>query len=72
MGDAVGEPESQVFVVRCWREADAAGGHWRSQVEHVPSGTRIPLTDLGQLQAILEQYLRGSGAPGGGAEGADP
>lgn len=57
------EPESQVFVLRCWREADVGVQPWRIQVEHVPTGKRVPLTDLGLLVPLLERYLQEK-APG--------
>lgn len=61
MADGVEEPQTQVFVLRCWREADAVLQPWRIQVEHVPTGRRVPLTDLGRLRPMLEEYLQGTG-----------
>lgn len=57
MTDGAVEPETQVFVLRCWRETDAVLQPWRIQVEHVPSGRRIPLADLGLLRSLVEEYL---------------
>lgn len=70
MSDCVAEPETQVFVLRCWRESDAVPQPWRVQVEHVPSGRRMPLADLGLLQPLLEEYLGGVLRPG--PEPSDP
>lgn len=56
------EPEIQLFVVRCTREPHSGAPTWRTWVEHVLSGQRTPLADLGQLQQVIEQYLSGKEA----------
>lgn len=63
MAECFSEPESQVFVLRCWREADSGDQPWRLQVEHVPSGKRTPLADLALLRPLLEEYLLGTVLP---------
>lgn len=63
MFDSLSEPESQVFVLRCWREGDSEAQPWRLQVEHVPSGKRIPLADLALLRPLLEEYLHRPAEP---------
>jgi len=48
------------FIVRIWlepRESQAALPEWRGVVEHVQSGDRSYLRDLGELSEFIQYYL---------------
>jgi hypothetical protein len=54
------EEHEQVFIVRVWREPRDIQGvepTWRGVVEHVGTGERRYLTDLGELALFIGPHL---------------
>ena len=54
------EEDTQVFIVRFWREArELEGAHpiWRGSVEHVPSGQRAYVKDLKEAEGIMSSFV---------------
>jgi hypothetical protein len=52
------------FIVRVWlepREIEGVDPEWRGMVEHVSSGKRRYVTDLGDLSAFIAIYLEDMG-----------
>jgi hypothetical protein len=65
-----GAQESLIFVVRLWREADAAGNrHWRGRVEHVASQDVGYVEDVCDLVRFVERW---TGAPDAARAGPEP
>lgn len=55
-----------VFIIRIWlerRELDQALPIWRGMVEHLETGQRRYIKDLGELQAVIAPYLAALGIP---------
>ena len=58
------DEETQVFIVRLWREVreiEGARPLLRGTVEHVPSGQRRSIRDLKSLVAFFLPYLEAMG-----------
>jgi hypothetical protein len=56
------EANTQVFIVRIWlepRDIENATAEWRGVIEHLPTGERRYVKDLGELQAFMATYLEG-------------
>jgi len=57
------ERPEHLFVVRMWREADAAPeDEWRGSVEHIGSRTRLYFAGLDTLRAFIQTQLTRLGA----------
>ena len=55
---------THVFIVRVWietREIEGAEALWRAVVEHVSSGQRRYLENLGEIETVIVQHLRDMG-----------
>lgn len=53
-----------MFIVRIWREPreiEGAGPEWRGVIEHVGSGERRYLKDLGEITAFVAPRLEEMG-----------
>jgi hypothetical protein len=58
------EEKTQVFIMRIWiepREVPGAQPQWRGMLEHLPSGNKHYLTNLGELPLLIAPYLRALG-----------
>jgi hypothetical protein len=54
------DEETQVFIVRLWRELreiEGARPVLRGTVEHVASGERRSVSDLGDIPGLLQSYI---------------
>ena len=54
------EEDTQVFIVRFWRETrELAGAHpiWRGSVEHVPSGKRIYVKNFKEVEGAMSSFV---------------
>jgi hypothetical protein len=54
------EDNTHVFIVRIWferREIEGATEEWRAVIEHMPSGRRRYLKDLGTILDFIASYL---------------
>jgi hypothetical protein len=61
---AVLERDTQVFIVRLWREPREVRGAklaWRGVVEHIRSGNRRYVNDLAAISAFMVPYLEEMG-----------
>jgi len=53
-----GLTQTLTFIVRLWREADAAGKEiWRGRVEHIPSGEVRYVEGAAGVARFLEQWM---------------
>jgi hypothetical protein len=65
------EEDTQVFIVRFWRESrELAGARpiWRGSVEHLPSGKRVYVKNFKEVESVMSSFVpeaektkRGSG-----------
>ena len=58
------EEDTQVFIVRFWRETrELEGAHpiWRGSVEHVPSGQRVFVKGFKEIEGIMSSFVPGAG-----------
>jgi len=54
------EEDTQVFIVRFWRESrELAGAHpiWRGSVEHMPSGQRIYVKNFKEVERVMSSFV---------------
>jgi hypothetical protein len=64
-GRAAPPLDTDVFIVRAWREPREVAGapaEWRFAVEHVRSGTRRSFTRLDRVTAFIATHVRDAGA----------
>ncbi len=62
------EDNTHVFIVRVWlepREIEGAPLEWRGSVEHVPSGNRCYVKELGEIAGFVAPYLKQMGVKHG-------
>jgi len=55
------EEDTQVFIVRFWRESrELEGAHpiWRGSVEHMPSGQRIYVKNFKEVERVMSSFVR--------------
>jgi|GEM_PF-1308826 len=51
--------EAMTFVVRLWRETDAAGhAHWRGRVEHVGTEEVGYVANVADVACFIERWTR--------------
>jgi hypothetical protein len=56
------EEDTQVFIVRIWREPREIAGaepEWRGVVEHVASKQRRFISELGEISMFIAPYVGG-------------
>jgi hypothetical protein len=54
------EEDTQVFIVRFWRESrELEGAHpiWRGSVEHMPSGQRIYVKNFKEVERVMSSFV---------------
>lgn len=54
------EEDTQVFIVRFWRETrELEGAHpiWRGSVEHVPSGQRVYVKNFEEAKGVMASFV---------------
>ena len=54
------EEDTQVFVVRFWRETrELEGAHpiWRGSVEHLPSGQRVFVNNFKEAEDVMTSFV---------------
>jgi hypothetical protein len=54
------EEDTQVFIVRFWRETrELEGAHpiWRGSVEHMPSGQRIYVKNFKEVERVMSSFV---------------
>jgi len=54
------EEDTQVFVVRFWRETrELEGAHpiWRGSVEHLPTGQRMYVKNLKEAESVMSSFV---------------
>jgi hypothetical protein len=54
------EDDTQVFIVRFWRETrELEGAHpiWRGSVEHLPSGRRVYVKNLKEVENAMSSFV---------------
>jgi hypothetical protein len=54
------EDDTQVFIVRFWRESrELEGAHpiWRGSVEHVPSGQRVYVKNYKEVEDAISSFV---------------
>ena len=62
--DASVEFNVHSFIVKVWLVKDATknrGKTWQGHITHVPSGEKRDLTNLGEITAFIEPYLKAMG-----------
>ena len=55
------DPNTQVFIVRLWRERreiEGAAPEWRVMIEHVPTGDRRYLRHVTQINDFMKHHIR--------------
>lgn len=58
------EDQTCVFIVRIWlerRDVELTDVEWRGVIEHVPSGKRRYVRQLGDVMAFMTSYLESMG-----------
>ena len=56
------EEDTQVFIVRFWRESrELEGAHpiLRGSVEHVPSGQRVYVKSFKEVEGVMSSFVPG-------------
>jgi hypothetical protein len=54
------EEDTQVFIVRFWRESrELEGAHpiWRGSVEHMPSGQRTYVKNFKEVEGVMSSFV---------------
>ena len=66
-----GSQEALTFVVRLWRETDAAGQRcWRGRVEHIGAGEVCYVDDTAGVVDVIERWIQPF-ATGGDEQGRE-
>ncbi len=54
------EEDTQVFIVRFWRETrELEGAHpiWRGSVEHLPTGQRVYVKNFREVEGVISSFV---------------